>query len=95
MNYIQEIAYELYVQEWLEEHTTKEERIKTLKGYYNDVITYGYEESFGEWIFEYGYSNGIYVCFDEFFDNEYQDVDYMKQLLKYKSLIEVYLQDIV
>ena len=38
--------------------------------------------SFEDWIFEQGYEGGIlYVSFDEFIDNEFNDKEYMRELL--------------
>ena len=95
---ISEVAYELYKQDWIDTHTTKEERLNTLNEYYNyryDCIKEDFEiDSFEEWIWEIGYADGIYVCYEEFCDMEYHDKEYMCSLLNNKKLIDMYYKDI-
>ena len=49
--------------------------------------------SYDDYIFESGYDGEIYVCYDEFLDNEYMDKKYMKRLLG-KDLYSEYLEDL-
>ena len=94
--FILEAAYELYKQDWIDSHTTSQMRLKALRGYYQyvDECLENTElyESFEDWIFEQGYEGGIlYVSFDEFLDNEFQDKEYMKELLSYVVFYADYL----
>lgn len=95
---ISEVAYELYKQDWIDTHTTKEERLNVLRGYHiyrQDCIEEDFEiDSFEEWIWEIGYVDGIYVCYDEFLDNEYLEKDYIKELLNDDNLYKMYLKDL-
>ena len=97
--FISEVAYELYKQNWIDTHTTPEMRLKALRDYYQYVDeclenTEPYE-SFENWIYEQGYEGGIfYVSFDEFLDNEFQDKEYIKDLLHNVVLYADYLLDL-
>lgn len=96
---ISEIAYELYKQDWIDTHTTKEMRMNVLRGYYTyvqDCIEEDFDiDSFEEYSWESGYGEGeIYVCYDEFLDNEYLEKDYIKELLNDDNLYELYLKDL-
>lgn len=86
--FILEAAYELYKQNWIDSHTTPQIRLNAAR----DYQIYKMEElennndddimSFEDWIFEQGYEGGIlYVSFDEFIDNEFDDEEYMSELL--------------
>lgn len=96
---IREVAYELYKQDWIDSHTTGENRLNVLKEYFkyrkecienNDEI-----DSFDEWIFENGYPLiGVYACYEEFCDEEYLDSDYMYELLNDADLIRMYDDDV-
>ena len=48
---------------------------------------------FDVWESDYGFRSVIWVCFDEFIDNEYQDKSYMKQLLNWEEY-EKYEEDV-
>lgn len=97
--FISEVAYELYKQNWIDTHITPEMRLKALRKYYQYVDeclgnTEPYD-SFEDWIYEQGYEGGIlYVSFDEFLDNEFQDKEYMKELLSYVVFYADYLLDL-
>lgn len=87
---IQKLCYELYKNDWLQRISTNRKN-DSLKNYYDltreaeqndpddnskpadiDYITY---------LEDYGFDGELYVCFNEFIDNEYQDQDYMRSLL--------------
>ena len=89
--FILEAAYELYKQDWINNHTTPELRLEVIRDYY-DYIQDSMEDedcediedcdTLEEYIYNNGYPNGeMYVCFDEFVDNEFNDKEYMKELL--------------
>ena len=99
--FISEVAYELYKQNWIDTHTTPQMRLNAQR----DYQLYKMEElernndddimSFEDWIFEQGYEGGIlYVSFDEFLDNEFQDKEYIKDLLHNVVLYADYLLDL-
>lgn len=80
---IKKIAYEKYKLNWLMEHGyTLADIIREL-----DVIKEDEEDNdsiellFDFWEDNYGFSSEIWACYQEFIDNEYQDTDYMKQIL--------------
>lgn len=86
--FILEAAYDVYKQDWINTHTTPQMRLNAAR----DYQIYKMEEleknndddimSFEDWIFEQGYEGGIlYVSFDEFIDNEFDDKEYMSELL--------------
>ena len=96
---ISEVAYELYNQDWIDTHTTKEMRMNVLRSYYTyvqDCIEEDFDiDSFEEYLWGGGYGEGeIYVCYDEFLDNEYLEKDYIKELLNDDNLYEMYLKDL-
>ena len=91
---ISEIAYELYKQNWVDTHTTREMRLDVLREYCScneELDLY----SFDDWINEVGYGSGsLYVCYGEFCDAEYRDERYMCELLYDERLIQLYKADI-
>lgn len=86
---IKGMAYELYKLYWVEEHVSIHERASEIKRYYKDNCFVSFEE----WILINGYNGSIYVSYDEFLDNEYQDEAYMKEILQDEELINLYLKD--
>jgi hypothetical protein len=87
---LKEIAYELYKMHWTRENISKESqlaeyrlyRLELLEEYDEDSLDWdSYIPTFEDWLFDNGYGGSLYVCFDEFIDAEYQDVDYMSYLL--------------
>ena len=91
---IRELCYELYKNDWLS-RITPEEKAKSLIDYYE----YQKEDSdtsldYNDFLFGYGYGGQIYVCFDEFYNEEYQDENYIKGLLNNDALFEEYKHDI-
>lgn len=94
---ISEIAYEKYKQDWVDTHTTPQERITAYENY-NKYVEEAVANSedlklFNEWIEEIGYPDGIYVCYDEFIDTEYFDREYIRYILDDEELIEEYEKD--
>lgn len=89
---IRKIAYEKYKLDWMLQHGyTLKDLVSELSGCMGeedeDLIT-----TFDIWESDYGFGSEIWACFDEFIDNEYQDEDYMKQLLNWKEY-EKYEED--
>ena len=92
---MQKAAYELYKQDWLCEHVSKERQLASIREYYEmdeeDRTAYA---DYDDYLFENGYGGEMYVCFDEFLGAEFQDAGYMEYLLgpklfeKYTELVE-------
>ena len=63
-------AYEDYKEEWIKTHVSETDMIATEAAYENDEEAK--DMTFEEYVEEYGFANGmIYVCFEEFLENEY------------------------
>ncbi len=79
---IEIIAYQKYKKDWLQQRNYKEDIFDEIKtGYEQECKEHGKTQSFEQYFEEYGIYGEIYCCFDEFLDNEYQDEEYMKDLL--------------
>ena len=83
---LKKIAYELYKIHWKRIHISTEREMAEYRLYYLILLEdYGerdyYAPTFKDWLEENGYDGEFYVCFDEFIDAEYEDVDYMSYLL--------------
>lgn len=98
---ISKIAYMLYKQDWINSNTTPEQRLENLRTYLDFtheylIESYGNALSFEDWLEEGGYQPGgaLYVCYDEFLDEEYRDEGYICSLLKNPEWIEQYKFDI-
>lgn len=96
---ISKIAYDLYVQDWIDKHTTPDLRLQNIREYYSYVGECLAVESepyiYKEWLSEFGFNGSFCVCYEEFCDMEYHDKDYIRSLLgKDDTLIEMYYQDI-
>ena len=90
---IKKIAYEKYKLDWMLHHGyTLEDLISEL----SDCMEEANEDLvvvFDVWTSDYGFGSEIWVCFNEFIDNEYQDEGYMRQLLTWEEY-EKYQEDI-
>jgi hypothetical protein len=78
---IKQIAYEKYKLNWMLRHGYTltqliEELADCMEEVHEDLNVVSYV-----WEYDYGFGGEIWVCFDEFIVNEYQDKHYMKQLL--------------
>ena len=88
---ILEIAYELYKLEWLQEFVAPQELFDAWQEYYDYVIECiendEHELSFSGWLWDYnnGFKGMMYISIDEFEDNEFKNVEYMKHLLSEKQ----------
>ena len=78
MNYRQRF-YELYKQMWLRENVSNEELKKAI------MEDYEHDDDFQ-------FKNGMYACYREFIDMEFQDEEAMKAILNDDALFEVYLR---
>ena len=90
---IKKIAYEKYKLDWMLHHGhTLEDMINSL----SDCIEESNEDLivvFDVWESDYGFGSEIWVCFDEFIDNEYQNKGYMWKLLNWQEYAK-YLEDL-
>ena len=91
---IRKLCYELYKIDWKHSHITKEREMDSIKDYYEGLVDNDSEYTYEDYIEEFGYSGELYVCFEEFCDAEYYDVDYMRTLLDNDKLINIYHEDI-
>ena len=96
MNKISNIAYELYKQNWIDSHTTKEIRLDDIRNWGEIEVKNNDENlacTYNECREEFGYNGYTYACYEEFLDNEYQDIKNMKELLQSEVLIKAYIED--
>lgn len=92
---IRKLCYELYKIDWKHSHMiTKEREMDSIKDYYEGLIDNDSEYTYEDYIEEFGYDGELYVCYEEFCDAEYYDVDYMRTLLDNDELINIYHKDI-
>ena len=74
-------AYEAYKLDWMIQHGhTLADLIKEV-GEYMEEMAEDIVCSFDMWEFECGFNGEIWACYEEFCENEYQDKEYIKQLL--------------
>lgn len=93
---IQEALYELYKIDWLHSHMiTAERQMDLVRQYYCDIKSGDTDCSLTEYIEEYGYDGELYACFDEFMENEYEDVAYIKQLCCNDQMFDDYIDTLV
>lgn len=91
---IREQSYELYKLIWMKEHGYSLQDLAAELAALSDEGIPSVEEVFSE--FEqngFSPSGEIYACFDEFIDNEYLDMEYMRSLLSKEDFM-LYLRDI-
>ena len=92
---ISKLCYELYKADWKRRHVTADIEWDSIKNYQGlielcDDTDYTYED----YVSEFGYNGELYVCYEEFLEEEYYDVFYMTGLLKGNdNLTEMYLGD--
>lgn len=91
---IKKLCYELYKKDWVNSHISKARQYEAIRDYFEGLVDDEEEYTFDEYIEEYGYDGELYVCFDEFLDEEYLEEKYMCKLLKKKPLIKLYYSDI-
>lgn len=92
---ILELAYELYKIDWVHNNTTLKDRLKSMREYrqyQEEAENYGVSiMEYEDYLWENGYGGALYVCMDEFEDEEFMDTDYMRYLLGEK-LFDEYLK---
>lgn len=89
---LQVIAYDLYVEEWLREHISTERLLNALRNYHKGVLSgdYSPEYDFNAYVQESGFDGELYVCFDEFIESEFEDREYMYELLEDETFVQAY-----
>lgn len=87
---IRKLAYELYKTYWMGRIPVAS-RLIVLRNYYKEDPDYPFEE----YLEEVGYFGRLYASFNEFMENEYLDVSFMKKLFHDTKIFEEYEQDIL
>lgn len=91
---IKQIAYEKYKLDWMLKHGhTLSDLMHELDMMQEENQDDSASQLFIDWEYGFGFGSEIWVCFDEFIDNEYQDAGYMKQLLTWEEY-EAYREDV-
>ena len=94
-SFLKKACYALYKAHWITELTGRETScpafdsnrtsvMNALRDYYNEMLmeNNGHcDRSFHDWLEEQGFSGTLYVCYSEFCANEFQDREFMHELL--------------
>jgi hypothetical protein len=88
------MAYEMYKLQWRISHIPPEAEIEVMRDYLENLKCSCDLYPFDEYLDEFGYFEELYCCYDEFISNEYEDKEYMKELLNSDDLYMKYLCDI-
>ena len=95
---ISKLCYELYKADWKHSNMiTKDREMDSIKNYYECLITDDIdnkEYTYNDYLEEVGYDGELYVCYEEFLDNEYLEENYIKELLSNEKLYKNYLEDL-
>ena len=90
------LCYELYKIDWVRTHISAIRELNSLKKYYmnnNDLDYKNFMNSYNNELNTVEYDGEMYVSFDEFIDNEFNDKEYIKSLLNDNDLYNQYLND--
>lgn len=83
---IKTIAYRKYQLDWMIRHGySLYQLMDMLTEIQNEDLSVSINDCFDEFEFTVGFAGVIWVSYSEFLDNEYQDEDYMKELLTVKE----------
>lgn len=96
---ISELVYSLYIEDWKQTHgITRDIEMKNMREYYCDHKDNIYNQTFGNAYRNYVDTEyrgfGRYVSYHEFMDAEYNEEDYIKDLLQDPVLIKEYINDL-
>ena len=79
---IMKIAFNKYRLDWMLKHGyTLENLIDEIQNIHDDDPSMSLQECFDDFEIFIGFNNEIWNCYPEFLNNEYQDKEYMKELL--------------
>lgn len=86
------LCYELYKVDWKQSHMiTAKREMDAIKGYYESLKDMDESEyTYDNYLEEFGYGGELYACYEEFFENEYEDESYICNLLNDEELITLY-----
>ncbi len=76
--------YELYKEDWMNQNISPDDRFYTFRNYkLTQLADDEFNGSFEDYLWDNGgfLSGSLYVCFNEFLDAEYQDREYIKDLV--------------
>ena len=80
---IDQIIYEIYKTDWLNRHTTTKSHMRNVLEYAIEASqAQDFNQTYAEWVEENGILGSLYVCFNEFLQNEYLDEDFIKGLIE-------------
>lgn len=92
-NELRKIAYQRYQLKWMIEHGKSLDLLKQELIANEEQLNDDEEKvnvlSVWDMFEEMGFHGEMYVCYDEFFENEFQNIDYMKAILS-KTELEVW-----
>lgn len=93
------VAYALYKQDWVDQHTTPLVRLQSIREYHDYLQECADEGeapcTYEEYLSDFGFQGALYVCYEEFCDEEYHDMGYIKSLLGGdEALLKKYYEDI-
>lgn len=78
---IKKVAYEKYKLDWMLSHGYTLKDLVSELSYYIEESNEDCATVFDVWESDYGFNGEIWVCYEEFLDNEYQDKEYMQTIL--------------
>ena len=87
---IAKLCYELYKIDWME-RIPAEQKKETLRNYYDEIAEDNFDSTeftFEDYLVERGYNGECYVYFQEFFNGEFLDEEYMRELLTENQYID-------
>lgn len=93
---ISKLCYELYKVDWKRNHMiTADREMDNMKDYYEGLVDVSIDQyTYNDYLEEFGYDGELYVCYEEFFENEYLEDDYICGLLDNEKLIAMYYEDL-
>ena len=92
---IRRLCYELYKVDWKKSHMiTNEREMDSIRDYYANLVDNDMVYTYNDYLEEFGYDGELYVCYEEFCDDEYYDKEYICSLLDNEKLIAMYYNDI-
>lgn len=88
------VAYVLYKQHWMK-RVSPERQLATVQEYLDSVAPEDRGDyTLADYIYEQGYNGELYVCYEEFLDVEYKDINFMREILRDEDVWQAYLDDI-